>query len=202
MSLSCKGMPYQLGIPSSLQSRVLLQWRLARGWWARPGTLRAESGFAALRALANPTFYHACRWPSGEFGPGLPNAARAREHLGSWTQHMNWGPYSAGHAKSTKMLACEPKSFQKNKVQICVQGGWIRTKTLFMDFPMYLLRWPKFWVTIQQYIAPFGVSGSQFTMAATDIMARGPTWQCDFCLWTAHSATFPVKPARQHDKCP
>ena len=43
-----------------------------------------------------------------------------------------------------------------------------------MDFPVYFLRWPKFWVTIQQYIAPFGVSGSQFTMAATDIMAHGP----------------------------
>ena len=31
--------------------------------------------------------------------------------------------YSAGHAKSTKMLACELKTFQKNKVQIRVQGG-------------------------------------------------------------------------------
>ena len=31
--------------------------------------------------------------------------------------------YSAGHAKLTKMLVCEPKRFQKNKVQICVQGG-------------------------------------------------------------------------------
>ena len=31
-------------------------------------------------------------------------------------------------------------------------------------------------------------------MSATDIMACGPTQQCDLCLWTAHSAAFPVKP--------
>jgi len=47
----------------------------------------------------------------------------------------------------------------------------------------------------QHNITPFGVSGSQFTMAATNIMACGLTRQCDLCLWTTHSAAFPVKPA-------
>ena len=48
----------------------------------------------------------------------------------------------------------------------------------------------------QYNITPFGVSGCQFTMACTDIIAGGLTQRCDFCLRTTHSAAFPVKPAQ------
>jgi len=48
----------------------------------------------------------------------------------------------------------------------------------------------------QYNITPFGVSGCQFTMTCTDIIASGLTQWCDFCLQTAHLAAFPVKLAQ------